>query len=436
MKKPIEKLRKLVQISREKYNIQTEFSYRFDSRSKKLILCYAIPLVVHRAGGSKTQMKKKEKYFGDINDQNYQKYFKGSSRIVRQHADFVQGEKDKYDERYGNNDEYDFRFWVDKFLSREYGRARHSSKLSPHTIKSNKNHLPPFRDYCLMINPSAGEILNHSDNAWKWFEQYFQDRLEGKYKGKWSPTTVGTAYRNICGFYNFVADRHPDNFPYGVLKKVQIPKGNSKRDNINEYEYEEIIKFITDKMNDTYWGKFILLLRLQLKTGMREGELVSIKIKNIDKKVKAIWVVGKSGRRPYYFNQKHDKKIWTDIINAIKPKAEYLFYQTRVQKFPSQKNKDGSIVKKLIDRDLSAHTTESYYNQRFREMRDEELKIRGKGIITSHSLRRYFITTYVEQSGDIERTRQLVGHTSARMTEKYMSSIIKKDTKTTIDIGV
>jgi integrase len=69
-------------------------------------------------------------------------------------------------------------------------------------------------------------------------------------------------------------------------------------------------------------------------------------------------------------------------------------------------------------------------------MRDEELKLRGKGVITSHSLRRYFITRFVKETGRRDLVRQIVGHTSTRMTDYYMGDLIETDTLTTIDIGV
>ena len=38
------------------------------------------------------------------------------------------------------------------------------------------------------------------------------------------------------------------------------------------------------------------------------------------------------------------------------------------------------------------------------------LDIRGRGIITSHSLRRYFITEFVKKTGNRDLVRQIVGH--------------------------
>ena len=70
-----------------------------------------------------------------------------------------------------------------------------------------------------------------------------------------------------------------------------------------------------------------------------------------------------------------------------------------------------------------------------RQMR-EELGLRGKGIISSHSLRRYFITRFVSETKNRDLVRQIVGHSSTRMTDYYVGNMIESETETTISIGV
>ena len=66
----------------------------------------------------------------------------------------------------------------------------------------------------------------------------------------------------------------------------------------------------------------------------------------------------------------------------------------------------------------------------------EELQLRGKGIVTSHSVRRYFITRFVSETKNRDLVRQIVGHTSTRMTDYYVGNLLDEKTTTTIDIGV
>ena len=269
------------------------------------------------------------------------------------------------------------------------------------------------------------EIRDHIDYAPIWFEKYYEEKLTS---GIWNGTTCGVAYRNIRGFYNYIADRS-NTFPHDILKRLKIPKADNKRDTLNKSEFNRIIKFMSKNKDNDEWRKFILMLRLQLKTGMRVGELVSIENSNIDLKSKCIWVSGKTGRRKLNFNTKDDELIWSDLLKQRNTDSPYLFYRTRSQFFTKTNTRKDVVI------DLNAPTTTSYYLQKFRKMRDL-LKLRGKGIISSHSVRRYFITRFVQESKNRDLTRQIVGHTSTRMTDYYVGNMIDEETKTTISLGL
>ena len=88
-----------------------------------------------------------------------------------------------------------------------------------------------------------------------------------------------------------------------------------------------------------------------------------------------------------------------------------------------------------VEIDKDQHTTTSYYSQRFRKMRDT-LGLRGKGVITSHSIRRYWITRFVGEGNTRDLASRLAGHTTTRMIDYYMGELIEPETITTIDIGV
>ena len=420
-------LRKRVNQQKLKYGITENFSYRFDYRTKKLILTYYVPTIVNKNGKVKNKKIPKSKYRPNINENNYLRYFKGDTTIVRDDAVFVRKQIEKYESKNSVGDEYDFKWWVVSYLNRSVGKTKTIKVLSPLTLKQNKFHINEYKDWCEKYDSKSLDMFSHIDFGTEWFEKYYEEKLKS---GRWSATTIGISYRNVRGFYNYVADRHKEKFPHDILKRLKIPQAQHQRDTIRTDEYELIRDFIIENEKDEYWGKFILMLRLQLKTGMRVGELVSIRNRNIDKKTKQIQIVGKGDRtRKLNFRHKTDKHIWESILSKMTD-GIFLFYRTRVQYFPT-------LDKKIeIEIDKNKPTTTSYYSQRFREMRDEELKLRGKGVITSHSLRRYFITRFVKETGRRDLVRQIVGHTSTRMTDYYMGDLIETDTLTTIDIGV
>lgn len=424
--KKLVELRKIAEKQKLEFGLIQSFSYGFDSRTKRLVLRYTIPKRVKQGGNHVIKRFHTIKYISQIDENNYKKFFKGSTSIIRDHEKFVEKENKEAMSQFSNSlDEYDFRWWVDKWLDRKVGQTTTIKPLSYHTIKQNRNHIDQYYYWCIENYKDSLDIKNHIDYAPIWFEKYYEEKLTS---GIWNGTTCGVSYRNIRGFYNYVADRM-NSFPHDILKRLKIPKSENKRDTLNKHEYNKIIQFIIKNRDNEEWKRFILMLRLQLKTGMRVGELVSIENSNIDLKSKCIWVSGKTGRRKLNFNTEDDQLIWNDILKQMNKESSYLFYRTRSQYYTSKK------IRKDITMDLELPTTTSFYLGKFREMRDH-LKLRGKGIISSHSVRRYFITRFVQESQNRDLTRQIVGHTSTRMTDYYVGNMIDDETKTTISLGL
>ena len=425
--KKLNSLKKIFNQQKEKYGITESFSYRFDSRTKKLILCYTISQIIRKGGEIKTKRVNKEKYKSYINQDNFREYFKGSTTIVRDDAKWVSKKRIEAERKYEVGlDEKDFRWWVENYLNRGVGQTKTIKKLSPLTLKQNSYHINEYYSWCVNKYSDSVDIDFHVDMGANMFEKYYDERLSS---GRWSPSTIGISFRNVRGFYNFIAGRSKGSFPYDVLRRLKVPQAQHSRDTINPFEYEKILDFIVSKSDDVFWGKFLLMLRLQLKTGMRCGEVVNIKNRNIDDKNKQIHIIGKGDKsRVLNFGHDDDKKIWDDILDK-RHKGIYLFHRTRIQFYPRQKHKIE------VDIDINQPTTTSYYLQRFRQMRTL-LDLRGKGVVTSHSLRRYFITRFVKETNNRDLVRQIVGHSSTRMTDYYVGSMIESDTKTTISLGI
>lgn len=433
--KHLKKINKYLKSHKKRYRINVDFSYRFDIRSKTLILCYSTPLLVAKNGVVKIKKIRKQKYHSHIKENNYTKYFNDESYLIRDDAEWVEKQNEIAERDHSSGDEYHWKWWIDRYVNRVMGHTKTMKELSPSTLKQNKRILYPYFQWLVNYDSSSVDIMNHIDKGVEWFNEYYRLRMTGEFVDenskvkKWSSATIHTAYRNVRGFYNFVAMGHKDNFHFDILRKVQLPKQTTKRDALNSNEFEKVMDFIVQKKNDVMWEKFILLLRLQLKTGMRVGELVNIRNRNIDVDNKKIKIIGKGEvARFLQFVSKDDEIIWNDILDK-KHSGLYLFHRTKIVFYPKQRHKVE------IDIDENLPTTESYYQQRFRKMRTL-LGLRGKGIITSHSLRRYFITKFVKESGNRDLVMQIVGHKSLRMVDEYLSDMIDEDTTTTLTLGI
>ena len=76
-------------------------------------------------------------------------------------------------------------------------------------------------------------------------------------KKEWSNETIHTAYRNIRGFYNYISLRSKSNFPYNILRKLQIPSATNQRDKLNSEEFNKYVdRNIPFSTGDSNLSKF------------------------------------------------------------------------------------------------------------------------------------------------------------------------------------
>ena len=114
------------------------------------------------------------------------------------------------------------------------------------------------------------DFIVSADNGFRWFREYYQQRLSGEYvnektKQPWSASTCAIGFRNVRGFYNFIADNGEIDFPYDILKKLKMPKATNNRDGLTEHEFREVMAWVVNNRNKPLWSKFILMMRLQFK---------------------------------------------------------------------------------------------------------------------------------------------------------------------------
>lgn len=146
------------------------------------------------------------------------------------------------------------------------------------------------------------------------------------------------------------------------------------------------------------------ILELLYATGMRCGELVAIRMRNIDMYEKTICIIGKGNReRLALFGQKAADKL-TRYIDQERKKMyssdEYLFINNRGE----------HLSTRAIQRTI----------EEFRAF----LKI--KRAITPHKIRHTFATHLLNQGVDLRVVQELLGHKSLASTEKYTHVTIQR----------
>ena len=130
-----------------------------------------------------------------------------------------------------------------------------------------------------------------------------------------------------------------------------------KNDLILEHR-KKINDFISLKLKDTLWSKFVLMLGIQMKTGLDPKIIVSIENKDIDETNRSI----KLPNKLISFSKPNDDDLW-DSIRERKSDSKYLFYRTRIQFYPRHK------YSLEVDQDLDLPTSPEFFKRRFKQMK-------------------------------------------------------------------
>ena len=113
---------------------------------------------------------------------------------------------------------------------------------------------------------------------------------------------------------------------------------------------KKINDFIILKSKDTTWSKFVLMLGIQMKTGIDPKIIVSIEDKAIDETNRFIKFLKKN----VSFSKPNDDDLWNSIMER-KSDSKYSFYRARIQLYPRYK------YSLEIDQDSDLPTSPVYY---------------------------------------------------------------------------
>ena len=151
--------------------------------------------------------------------------------------------------------------------------------------------------------------------------------------------------------------------------------------------------------NKIYEQRNLLILEMLYATGLRVGELVSIKISDIDRNNNLIKVMGKGSKERYVFYGSYAADILDLYLSDGRKKilknknSDYLFI-----------NKNGGMlstryVRKIID--------------------DVVLKCEINYHISPHTLRHTFATDLLNNGADLMSVKELLGHSTIDTTSIY-----------------
>ena len=196
-----------------------------------------------------------------------------------------------------------------------------------------------------------------------------------------SASTLNIAINALKFYYGEVLKRR---FAYMIRR----PKKDKKLPVVlSQEEVSRILSSVTNL-------KHRLILMLMYSAGLRVGEVVKLKIEDIDAKRKLIRIRGGKGRKDRY-------TILSEIV--LKTFKEYVGkYRPEKWLFPGQRK----------DMHISTRTVQAIF-ERARN------KAGIKKDATVHSLRHSFATHLLESGVDLRYIQELLGHKSSKTTEIY-----------------
>ena len=178
---------------------------------------------------------------------------------------------------------------------------------------------------------------------------------------------------------------------------MRLPKRDKRLPKFLEYnELEEIFK--VPDLNTPLGKRDSLILEMLYATGMRVGELVNIKVSDINHSNKTIKILGKGNKeRLAYYNKITEKRLNDYLENGrpklIKKSTDYLFLNNSGDKLTTRG------VELILDKTIKKTSLSKH--------------------LTPHMLRHSFATHLLNEGCDLLSVQELLGHASLSATNIY-----------------
>lgn len=257
---------------------------------------------------------------------------------------------------------------------------------SEYTILNYRKDLENFLDFL------DKECIKKYENIdYKVLRLYLNEMFNRKYSSK----TISRNLSSLRTFFKYLSREEIIGFNPMIL--ISNPKQEKKLPSYLNYKELEDILDIPD--TSTVLGlRDASILELLYSTGIRVGELVNIKIKDIDFNGNRIKILGKGNKERYVLFGDKCKKLLNKYLSEsrtqlIKQSNDYLYLNTR-----------GTPI--------SIRTTE--------KMVDDVVKRSSvKFNVSPHTLRHTFATHMLDNGADLNSVGELLGHSNLNTTAVY-----------------
>ena len=271
---------------------------------------------------------------------------------------------------------------LEKYL--EY--LEYQKNYSDYTINSYKNDVLEYLNY---LNSESLDFKKVEYSDIRFYLMYLKDTKKD------NNSSINRKLSSLRGFYKFLANE--GYVKSNVFSLVNGPKKSKKLPRYFEYnELEELFK--VPDTRTALGQRDLLILEMLYATGVRVGELVSIKVKDIDFSNRHIIILGKGNKERYvnfgeYCEDSLNEYLSDGRISLNSKDSEYLFLN----------NNGGELTERGV-----------------RFILDKLIKQTGiNKNISPHMIRHSFATHLINRGADLRSIQEMLGHADISTTKIY-----------------
>lgn len=286
--------------------------------------------------------------------------------------------------------------------------CQYLKRLSPQTIKG---YTEVFNTFCKCMP----EVTTLEDLSAQTVVQFFtrvsqRQRLVGSVvKIGIKPSTLDTYYRKLMVFFNWLEkNKFIEN--RSISSIVPKPRAPEYRDlkSLTQDEISKITAAISIKNSKDTWQKIrdLTILNLLIFTGIRRGELLGLTVQDIDLEQNLIFINKETSKSKYSRYIPINFQLRQTLESYLNIRAKQEIYH------PS-----------LI---VSCKRGTAFTEHGLKHWVAKYEKLSGVSFHL-HRFRHTFSCNMARAGADPTSIMKLLGHTSLRMTERYLRSIQTKD---------
>ena len=271
---------------------------------------------------------------------------------------------------------------VDKYL--DY--LKYQKNYSDYTID---NYYSDIAQFLIYIDSEALNFKEIEYSDLRFYLVHLKDKL------KENNSTIDRKLSALRGFYRFLAnekvvENNVFSLVSGLKKEKKLPR---------YFEYNELEKlFEIPDINTSLGQRDRLILEMLYATGLRVGELVSVKVEDIDFSRRLILVLGKGNKEREviygdYCEEILDLYLKDGYLELNKKNSKYLFLNNNGDKLTERG------IRYILDNII------------------QKTSINKK--ISPHMLRHSFATHLLNEGCDLLTVQKLLGHESIKATQIY-----------------